>query len=355
VIAVLQSTGIVEPLTVEIEDSRDGDGNVIPGRVLAVTVREKWSIFPIPFFSVNSSGWSAGGAFMDANAFGIKDTMMLMGSYGANGWMANAMYIHSPVSIGSFGWNLMGMFLFQDKESVDQKGEEIQRRFNSMSINPSIGLSYKLTDLITPSIGVSYRNVILRDTESPINAPEDGVQAISITPGIGITHNTWDGYFLNEKSASLKYNYVFVIGADDGHSVSLNGVVNHSIIPGFRVTAKTGIVFATPSASPFFESYQRNAAVNSLPSGYSAVNFSGISLGLEKYLFKFKFGMVSISAAYQAVYSNGELLHNQFDHGPVAMLQMYFSRIAIPGMGLGAAYNVDKNTWQFAFNIGMMF
>jgi hypothetical protein len=37
------------------------------------------------------------------------------------------------------------------------------------------------------------------------------------------------------------------------------------------------------------------------------------------------------------------------------MLQMYFNRIAIPGMGLGGAYNADKNTWQFAFNIGMMF
>jgi hypothetical protein len=37
------------------------------------------------------------------------------------------------------------------------------------------------------------------------------------------------------------------------------------------------------------------------------------------------------------------------------MLQMYLSRVAIPGVGLGGAYNVDKNTWQYAFNIGMAF
>jgi hypothetical protein len=36
-------------------------------------------------------------------------------------------------------------------------------------------------------------------------------------------------------------------------------------------------------------------------------------------------------------------------------LQMYFSGLAIPGVGLGGAYNVDKNTWQFAFNVGMLF
>jgi hypothetical protein len=82
---------------------------------------------------------------------------------------------------------------------------------------------------------------------------------------------------------------------------------------------------------------------------------AGVSLGLEKSLFKFSFGMVSLWAAYQAVYSHSGLLPRQADHGPAAMLQMYFSRIAIPGVGLGGAYNVDKNTWQYAFNMGISF
>jgi hypothetical protein len=76
---------------------------------------------------------------------------------------------------------------------------------------------------------------------------------------------------------------------------------------------------------------------------------------LEKSLFKFKFGVISLLAAYQAVYSHSGLLPHQFDHGPVAMLQMYFSRVAMPGVGLGAAYNVDKNVWQYAINAGMTF
>jgi hypothetical protein len=200
---------------------------------------------------------------------------------------------------------------------------------------------------------------MLRDTESPINTPEDGVQAVSIAPGIGITHNTWDGYFLNEKSSSLKYTYNLCFGGDDVHSVTLNGTFNHSIIPGFRVTAKTGMVFATPSASPFFESSSINAAVNILPQKYSAVDFAGVSLGLEKYIYKFKFGTFAISAAYQVVYSHGDLLEHQFDYGPAAMLQMYLSGIAIPAVGLGGAYNMIKThgnvppvlVWRFSWII----
>ena len=39
IIAILKSTGIVEPLSVEIEDNADGEGNVLPGRTLAITVK----------------------------------------------------------------------------------------------------------------------------------------------------------------------------------------------------------------------------------------------------------------------------------------------------------------------------
>jgi hypothetical protein len=354
VIAIVKDSGIVEPLSVEIKDTI-GDNQEGNGKTLVVTVQEKWSIFPIPLFSITSHGWNVGGAFMDANAFGLKDNVMVMGSYGTDGWMANVMFIDPPDGVGDYGWNIMGMFFYQDKENMDQTGEQILRRYNSISINPSIGLSYKLTESVTPSISVAYRNVALRDTESPVNAPENGVHAISLSQALGYSHDTWDGYFLNEISAALKYTATIVIGDKDAHSIAFNGTWNQTIVPSLRLTAKTGIIFATPSSSPFFESSPINAAVNILPQKYSAVDFSGISVGLEQFLFAVPFGSVSISAAYQAVYSNSELLRNQFDHGVVAMLQLYLSRVAIPGIGLGGAYNVAKNTWEYAFNIGMQF
>jgi hypothetical protein len=350
VIALVKSTGVVEPLSVGMPDNQEGSG-----KTLVITAREKWSILPIPVVSVNSSGWTVGAAVMDTNAFGIKDNMMVMGSYGTGGWMGNLMYISTPKGIGDFGWNFSGMVSLQNKEIIDQKDEQVLRRYDSIFINPSIGLSYQLTELITPAISVAYKGVLLRDSDDPVNAPEEDAHGISVSPGISIRHNTWDGIFLNEGSASLRYNYTFVIGGDDVHSVTLRAALNRSIIPGFRYIAKTGILFATPSAAPFFESAPISIGVNVLPQKYSAINFASGSLGLEKYLLKFSFGTISLTAAYEAVYSDGALLKHQFDHGPIAMLQMYFNKIAIPGMGLGGAYNVDKNVWQFAFNIGMAF
>jgi outer membrane protein assembly factor BamA len=351
VIAIVKSTGVLEPLSVEITDNQEGNG-----KTLEVTVRDKWSIFPIPFGGINSSGWSAGGVLVDANVFGIKDTAMLMGLFGPGDLTASFMYIHSPKAVGEFGWNFMGFFSRQENENTDQTGEQILRRYNSMSIHPLAGLSYSLSEHIMPGLSLAYRYVALRDTESPINAPENGIQGITLSPSIHLRfNNIWDGYFLNEKSFSLKYEYTFVIGGDDVHSVSVNANFNHSLIPGFKFTAKSGMVFATSSASPFFESSPMSAAVNILPTSYSAAQIAGVSLGLEKHLFKFSQGTLSLSAAYQGVYSHGYLLDRQFDHGPVAMLLMYFSKLALPAVGLGGSYNVAKNTWQYAFNMGMQF
>jgi hypothetical protein len=350
VYAIIQSTGILEPVSVELIAGEDGSGSV-----LSVTVREKWAIFPVPIVSVTSSGWGAGLAFMDTNAFGVKDNMMVMGMYGSDAWMASLMYIKTPKGVGEFGWNAMGWFNLQENENTDQAGDQTLRRYNSMSIKPSFGVSYQLSELITPGIALSYQYDALRDIDNPMEEPENDMQGITLSPGISIRRNTWDGYFLNEKQVSVKYGYTFVPEDTDVHSVSMNAAFNHSIIPGFRLIAKSGVVFATPSAAPFYDSSPINAAVNILPAKYAALDFAGLSVGLEKYLFKFKFGTIAMAAAYQAVYSHGDLLAYQFDHGPVAMVQMYLSRVALPGIGLGGAYNVDKNTWQFAFNIGMTF
>jgi hypothetical protein len=347
--AIIKDTNTLEPLSVEITDNETGYG-----KTLAVTVREKWSIFPVPFFSINSDSWSVGGAFMDANAFGLRDMMLIAGSYGSDRWLATLMYIKTPKAAEEFGFSARGMFLHQDTENTDQTGNDVLRRYSKIAISPEFSLSYTLTQAITSSFGVSYFYTNLIDTENQLNAPEDGIQAVTLSPRINIRTSSWDGYLLSEKSASFGYNYRFIIGDADAQSISLNAVFNHSIIPGLKVTAKTRALMSTNSASPFFESTP-SSTVNILSHNYSTLNYVAASVGLEKYLFKFSQGTVSAAVVYQTLYSDGVFLHHQFDHGPVATVQMYLSKFAFPGVGLGAAYNVDKNNFRYTVNLGMSF
>jgi hypothetical protein len=153
----------------------------------------------------------------------------------------------------------------------------------------------------------------------------------------------------------LKYNYTLVLNGKDVHSLLINAVLHHSLVSGFRFIAKSGAFGATRSAEPFFAIPPLDGVANILTGSYDSPRFAGISLGLEKYLAAFSFGMVSVSAAYQAVYSHGDLRAHQFDHGAAALPHLYFSGPALPAIGLSGAYNVTKNVWQYTFNRGMSF
>jgi len=347
--AVIGDLGVLEPLEIKIRYNDDGTG-----KVLAVTVREMWSILGMPFFFVNPRSWLVGAGVADTNAFGLRDMLVFAGAYGSNEWLLMSMYISAANAVGEFGWMFAGFFSSANTEHTDQSGDTVLRRFSTVRINPAFGLSYSLTERITPGIRFSYSYVSLRNNDNSVAAPERGVQAFSVSPTVEIRTSTWDGFLRSENFVSLEYYYNFVFGDTDVQRLSLRTSFNHTIVPGFRATARGGLMFSTRSATPFFESGPV-FGINILSTNYSARNYAGLSLGLERYLFRFALGTVSIAAAYQAVYSDGALRRNQFDHGPTATLQLYFARLAIPGIGLGGAYNVSRNSFQFAFNIGMFF
>jgi len=280
--------------------------------------------------------------------------LVLAGAYGSNEWFAMPMFIAAPNAVGDFGWMIAGAFGSADTEHTDQAGETVFRSFGTIRMNLGFGLSYSLTEHLTAGIRLSYTNIALRENENPIDAPADGVQSLAISSSIEARNSSWDGYLRSENSVSLEYYYAIVFGSSNVQRVSLRTAFNHTINPGFRATARGGLVFSTGSETPFFESGPVSG-INIISPHFSARNHAGLSLGLERYLFRFAHGTVSVAAAYQAAYSYGALLRHQFDHGPAATLQLYFSRLAIPGIGLGGAYNVGRNSFQFAFNIGMFF
>lgn len=346
VYAAIMNTGILELLEVVIEDSPDAEGSL-----LRVTVREKWAFFPMPIITVGSESMSFGGVIMDANAFGLNDKMVFLGAYNPGGWMASVMYTATPDREHMPGWNIMGFYLTEEKEQVDRE-KMVFRRFNPDTIGGSVGISYPVIGPLTAGLAFLYQNKILRDASAPIRAPVEGAMVVGIKPEISVRHSEWDGYFLSGQTVSLSYTYMIGIGSPSFHSVALRGAYEKSLLPGFRLNIKSGIVYA-PSAPVLFESAPSVSGVDILPRNFSAQNYAGMSLGFEKHLFKFSMGALSALAAYQVVWSEGGILGSQFDHGVAGSIRVYLSKLALPAVGLGMSYNVVSEIFQVAFSMGM--
>jgi hypothetical protein len=345
VYAAVLDTGILEPITISVQDAAGGNG-----KMLSVEVREKWSIFPMPIFFVSSGQLSAGLFLGDTNAFGLNDKFFLGGMYSDDGWMLMSSYVHSG-GAGVPGWMLSGSFAQSERHDSDQNGNDI-RRFNLDNIGASAGLSYPFTDILSVSLKVSYQQITLRDSESPLEEPESGARVLGMEGGVSMRKSHWDGYLLSEKSLSAGYKFAAGIASDSFHEIKLRSVYQESLLPGFKLNLSGGALYQ-PNVPPLFESSPNAAQVNILPNSFSARNYAGLSLGFEKYLFKISAGILSAIASYQIVFSEGPIIGARLDHGAAASLVFYLRKLAIPAMGLGFAYNVSADYPQFYFSVGM--
>ena len=348
--AAVLGTGILEPLSVQIDVLPSGE------KILAVSVHEKWSIFPVPVLILSSEGVSAGGAVYDANAFGMNDKLFLAGFYYSEGWLAAAGYIHESPVLGVPGWNIMANFSRAERHDRDQRREDL-RRFDLDGISFRAGLNFRLLDNSGPlsaQVHASYAQKILRNREEAVNGPEEGSRILGTGGGFSFEKSSWDGFLLSREEASLQYAFHVPLEGSFFQSYRFRGVLEKSLVPGFRLVAKTGLLFQ-PGVPVLFESPPSAAQVAILPLSFSAQNYAGLSAGLEKYLLKFSTGTLSVQASYQLVYSRSSVLGDSFDHGVAAMFSFYLSRLAIPAIGLGAAYNVKENFLQGSFSIGMTF
>ena len=344
--ACILDTEILDPLSVTLLDDPRGEG-----KILTVELREKWAVFGVPVFFADPTGIVAGGAFYDGNAFGMNHRIALAGLYQTGGLVLTVLYMVPPAGVHNFGGDFNFLYTREERRDSDQKKNTL-RRFNSASITAEADLTYQLTETIMAEFSLGYLGRLLRDTPNPLEAPASGAHIIKPGTEFSIRKSSWDGYLLSEERISLGYAFGTGLNSPSFHSASLGGVYEKSLVPGFRTNFRFGGLFA-PHVPVLFESGPGAAEINILPRSFSARHYAGLSLGLEKFLFRFPFGTISFLGSWQMVYSYGPVIKNSFDYGLLGSLFFYMSRVAIPAIGLGAAYNIPADFFQFSFMIGM--
>jgi hypothetical protein len=346
VFAVIKDMGVLEPVSVELAETDDG-------YILKVTVEEKWSIFPFPFMMVDSGKYDFGLFLVDLNTFGARDNLILGGIYGSNGWNIISIYNHTPRRARMPGWT--GFFMYSQHENEDMdKNEVLRRRYAADRIYASLGVNYPFTELFTGSFSVSFSDTSLKDRGSPLNPPATGMTLLTFSPNLSLRSRNWDGFLLSQKSLSLEYNYNHAFYGSSFHQIEARGIFEQSFVPGFRLNLKGAGVWRT-GTSPLNESGPHSALVSILPRDFSALQYAGFSAGLEKHIYKASWGTLSVHGSWQGVFCDGPISGFDFNHGPAAGLLFYLSRVAIPAIGGGVAYNMNTGLFQAAFSIGMAF
>jgi hypothetical protein len=339
--AAIIESGVLDPELIEYLPRDDGDD-----WTLHAVVIEKMSFFPVPLFIVGSDGWMAGLAVADMNAFGVRDTFALTGVYSEGAWAAMAMYSHAGVAAVKPGILAVASYARSEFRVNNAYGDRLFG-VDRVEANVSGGLDYAFNGLWRGRFALGY-------SRSDIEAMNRTGQAITVQPQIGLRGSNWDGYLLNQNSATLLYEMRAVLDGGATHRVGVIFNYNRSITGGFRWTTKGGAVWS-PESDMFTETPPSMVNVSLMVDNFRATTMAGFYAGLEKALLRVNAGTLAVLAAYQALVSRSLSDGDGFDHGPFAGIQFYLRRIAIPAVGLGASFNLVRETIQWSFSIGIRF
>ena len=344
------ATGTLEPKSVELIKGADGI-------ILHVTVAEKWTILPYPVFMYTSTGYNFGLYLLDYNFLGIRDSAAIGGTYGKNGWSILTTYSHTPNERGKPGWT--AYFAFNKRSRADLDKYQIAHRYYSINqLRASFGMSYPIANYLSGSSTVSFSNTSFNSISNAFNAPDRGAMLIGISQVISTGKSSWDGYFLSQKSFSFDYSFYIGLKSQSYHQAGYRAVFEHSLTPGLRALIRSGAVIKSAAdlkspLNPLYEDNPARSQADILPAGFAAKNYAGFSAGLEVYVVKFKWGLVSITGSWQLVFSYGSISGFEFDNGPYAGLNVYLNRVAIPAMGFGLTYNLNSGVLQYGLNLSM--
>lgn len=354
--ARLLETGIFENIKLDVVPGVDG-------AVLSVSVDEKWSVIPVPVFVASSDGLTAGGAIIDANAFGLNDKLFLVGLMLPGGWMASGAWVDTPASRRGAGWTVSLFVSSRDERVADETDNDIAR-FHTEAAAAALALKFPLPQKIQGRLPISASAAAAWKTRRASDADKDPLE----TPGsasaaaaqlnLSSSSSAWDGVFVISRSADLEYSYNFGIGSSSWGEARASAELQRSIIPGLKGVAK-GTVSGQFGENDVFRKKSDEIPVSILPPAYAADALAGFSAGLEARALQLPAAVVSVLAAWQCASTGtgagtsalAETL--RFDHGVASGIRLYISKVAIPAMDIGASYNLTTGFYRMSFGIGM--
>lgn len=345
IIQRLRETGIFVP---DIKISTDFIGN---DAYINITIRDKWTLIPIPIVSVSKGeSWNAGILAIENNLFGYYKTLGLGFFYGSQGWTLLSFYsdpyfLHSDFSLkASLAAGLDQISDLNDDESV-------VREYETDRLGLSFGLEYPLTQKLKLGGTLEYDLSQLRENSSDIFADQNSIEIKSnlswndvyydipyekglsaeftATAGLNFLSKTFFPIVQSDIKFSFSPWFKHLIGIK-----SSGGWGKMPIQKQFRLGGQDG-TRVLPMGKIAADEYVYSTAIYNIP------------------LWIFKGGTISSKVFYEIGYFKSDIIDRKLFHGPGLGLEFFINKLAIPAVGLNLGWNLETRKIQFSAGIGM--
>lgn len=331
---------------------------------LRITVKEKWSLIPLPFIAGNNDGVLGGFVFMDTNAFGIHDTFMAMGMGSEVRQMAMVMYMRGAKSPTKPGFMVNANFSNHMPDFSDFKDNEIASIYmlKAGAVGSLVG---KIPGGVGYSVGLGY------NFTGFYNSRYDAMHVNSLKLSLSKSWNKWNGWFMESSGLGASLS----VGLDWGNLDHVEGEAsahaNFMFNPHYpRMTFNFSLSGAMSFNRPIVNILGKNSVGSQIVHNDFATDRAlNAKFTWETGLVRIKFMTLSLFASYEFFMSANVKFdkstqdpldiasRNKFEwtSGPGVGIKIYINQITMPALMVGYFHNVNQNKPRFGFSVGMSF
>jgi len=335
--------------------SVDLDGE---GAVVTVSVSEKWTFIPIPMVFFGSGGWSAGISLMEANFLGLRKTLAIGGSRSDLGFGGFIAYV-DPRFLGAR--TALGAFSTYGSSKVEARymdGSDYAS-FTKTTADAGLHIGYPSEAELSVDAGLALLFTGVSAADVAGNA--EGLlrhETLALMPGIGLAYDARrsSGYRRTGPAAKVSYMHGFGLrgtsssdiveaGATEGIAAFLDGLFD------FGIKGRYG---AQPLQA---QGALSGPGYRTLPQGGVFSNESlALYASLDLPFVEASWCVMTLGAFYEGgACATGPDEEKEVFHGPGLGYRLYLRNIAVPAVGIDAAYNVPAGSFVFSASVGLSF
>ena len=310
-----------------------------------VTVEERWTLVPIPFFAAGSAGFSGGLFVFESNLLGYNKQLIAGGTYADDGF--GGLLVYSDPAVLNSNW-LLVTSLNAGREDVLTADPAFRDRWtyaaNQVSAGGSVG--YRFAEEFSVRAGADYRYLEVTDTEEADIVAAAGYEFVTYRAEIGFTRTEPEEFF--DSGYSLRAS-VEATPSESGWGVTAAGTSNILVAGSHRL----GLGLQTGYGDrPFLLTPRLGGrpTQRTLTRGTIAENsYISQEALYELPLFRLSWGTITLLGFYEGGYL-GEA--DAIYHGGGGGARLYLSQVTFPAVGFDLAWNAVYNYPVFSFSLG---
>lgn len=323
---------------------------------LLITVREKWTLIPIPFFTTDGNTAGGGIILIESNLLGRNKQLITAAFGGSSGFSGFFAYADPSVFGSPWSGRVSAGTGRTDEVHLLPDGTEI-RRYTMQRINAGGGIGYRFTRELRAGADIRVSTREISDFEGNLDAtpPPEGT---FLEPALSLGYDATRPRGVLRLGPEIEGAARIVSGGNENTDTGWEVSGNASLaVPFIRaqegrirliVTGGTGQMAPADkraiSARDVFRSlpYQRTVAER----------WAGTAIFADVPLLRRSWGAFVLSHYWEGGTFDDSSHKQQFYGGPGGGFRIFLREIAIPAVGLDLAYNMFDPGIVFSFALG---